>query len=376
LNTGKVKVCFFAPIPPPFIGSSYAVQLLLESKFSKECNVTHINTVYSDSVENIGKFEFRKIALLIKYLWTLVRTCKDLKIEYIVLLPAFTLIPFVKDSLTIFVVYYLTSSKVILWSHSNNLKAFYIKQNPLMRWHIRTVMARVFHGVIVGENLKYNFEGLLPERKISVIYNGAPPLGLDHKINREESKCVRVMFLSNMIKTKGWLVLLAAASKMCGIRGDIRFDFFGSSSNDSSMEEITLYFSKIKFPDRIQYWGPIFGEEKKNVFVNADIFCLPTYYAVEAFPLVILEAMQFGLAIISTNLASITEALVHEEGGLIVSQNNVERLIDALVYLADHPDVRKKMGEFNKRRVEEQFGMDRIAEKWITLIKQFKSGVV
>lgn len=49
------------------------------------------------------------------------------------------------------------------------------------------------------------------------------------------------------------------------------------------------------------YQGKMFGKEKSGLLQKADVFVFPTYYDNECFPVVLLEAMQHKLPVVTTN---------------------------------------------------------------------------
>ena len=68
--------------------------------------------------------------------------------------------------------------------------------------------------------------------------------------------------------------------------------------------------------DIVKVSGPKYGEEKFREFQRADIFVFPTYY--EVFGLVILEAMQYSLPVVSTFEGAIPDIVVENETGFLV----------------------------------------------------------
>ena len=362
------RVCIFAPIPPPWHGSAYAVQLLLQSNFAREVSTSHINTVYTTEIANLGKAELHKILRFGRYLLTLLRTCRREDADFVILTPAFTFLPFVKDSMAVLVAAALSGARVILWSHSNDVLPFYRSRGRILRAYVRFVIGRATHVVTLGESLRSNFTAFLPQDRVSVIPNGLPPREVARV--RSDGSRLEVIYLSNMIRSKGWLTLLGAAKRLCAIRSDIAFTFYGAPSGDSPIQLIREAFDGAEAGNRIRYAGPVFGEEKEAALARADVFCLPTAYPTEALPISILEAMQYGLAVVSTPMGAIREAV--GSGGILVSPDCVDELVRALAHLADHRDVRERMGVANRARFSDHFAMDRIAEQWVDLVSRLK----
>ena len=69
----------------------------------------------------------------------------------------------------------------------------------------------------------------------------------------------------------------------------------------------------------------------------------------------ILEAMGAGLPVVSTPIAGIPEAVLHEQTGLLVEPGNVNALASALKRLLESHELRQKMGSAGKARANSHF---------------------
>lgn len=88
-----------------------------------------------------------------------------------------------------------------------------------------------------------------------------------------------------------------------------------------------------------------------------DLFVLPSY-GCEGVPQSIVQAMACGLAIVSTTVGAIDEAVVHEQTGLLVPPRATNDLTAALTRLMNDPELRARYGEAGARRARERFGID------------------
>jgi glycosyltransferase involved in cell wall biosynthesis len=78
----------------------------------------------------------------------------------------------------------------------------------------------------------------------------------------------------------------------------------------------------------------------------------------EGFPLTHLEAMQFGLPVVGTNIAGIREQIQTGKNGLIVPPGDPIALADALETLLGNPELRSQMGKAGRDLVQQQFSMN------------------
>lgn len=84
----------------------------------------------------------------------------------------------------------------------------------------------------------------------------------------------------------------------------------------------------------------------------------PTYYFNECFPLVLLEAMMYGLPVISTDEGGIKDEVKDGKNGFVVKPQDAVALADAIQRLLDDKDARQTMGAEGRRMFKEQFTME------------------
>lgn len=117
------------------------------------------------------------------------------------------------------------------------------------------------------------------------------------------------------------------------------------------------------------YHGKKYGEEKSRMFDEADIFVFPTSYANECFPLVLLEAMQHGIACVSTDEGGISDIIEDGVTGLIVQKNDAACLADTIERLMSAPNIIKQMGDAGRKKYERQFTLGTFENNLSELLK-------
>src|SRR5881409_1012181 len=199
--TGRsLKIALFAAVPPPMHGSSYAVQLLIGSALAREHRLIHINTAYATSLANTGVPQVRKATLMLRYLWRLLEADRREHLDYVVVAPAFSLWPCVRDMLCILAASVGTRARVVAWSHSNDALRFYESGPRWVRGLMRVALRRLAHVVTVGESLRYNFIPFVGDARVSVIPNGLPARSVAPL--KGQDGLVRVIYLSSMLRAK------------------------------------------------------------------------------------------------------------------------------------------------------------------------------
>ena len=91
----------------------------------------------------------------------------------------------------------------------------------------------------------------------------------------------------------------------------------------------------------------------ENTFLTSDIFILPTHN--ECFPLVLLEAMQFNLPLISTYEGAIPEIIEDGVNGFLIKKRDSVDLANKIQLLITNPSLRKNMGGKGKAKFEKKY---------------------
>ena len=94
-------------------------------------------------------------------------------------------------------------------------------------------------------------------------------------------------------------------------------------------------------------------EEKDVYFKQAEAFVLPSFN--EAFPLVNIEAMEYKLPIVSTNVGGIPDEVVDGKNGYIIKDKDSQSLADSLCKLLGDESLRQKMGENGFQKFKAKF---------------------
>jgi len=113
----------------------------------------------------------------------------------------------------------------------------------------------------------------------------------------------------------------------------------------------------------VRFEGTVYGEEKMRLLGSSDIFVFPTYYPFEGHPWVIVEAMAFGLPIISTDQGAIRESVIDGVNGFIIEKSNPTQIAEKIKILVQNAELRMKMGRESRLLYETHFTEAHMVEK-------------
>ncbi len=218
-------------------------------------------------------------------------------------------------------------------------------------WFIKRSIARGLREaarvVVLSERLKANFDGLVPEDRLRVVPNGVEPDLAGYAATlpeRAPRPPVTVLFLSNLMRSKGYADVLEAARMSQAAGLPLQFVLAGGRTEWTHVDP-ERFISEHGLSN-VRYVGPVRGETKWALLADADVFVLPTHF--EGQPIAILEAMHFGLPVVSTPVGGIPDTITPDVGGLLLPPADPVALFDALKILHSQPERVVAMGRHNR----------------------------
>ena len=385
-----MKLVVFAHTPPPHHGQSYMVQLMLDgfggdarrrpkgavSPLSVECY--HVNARFSRSLEDVGEFQGMKILLIfwfcVQALWLRVRYgAKNL---YYVPAPG-KRVALYRDWLVMLFCRPFFKRVILHWHAAGMAKWL----ETAASINSRATTYRLFRPVDLSIVLsRYNFadaEKLL-SRQIRVVNNGIPDPCPDfeetlqlRRLNDLEARLkifggetpaapllVTVLFLAHCTREKG--VFAAAEGVMLANRElaarrlpmKLKLLMAGNFVTDAEKAEFDQLRKDPVAAATITHLGFVSGEQKNRLLRDANLFLFPTCYLGENQPVNLIEAMAFGLPIVTTRWRSLPEMLPPNYSGLVNGQNPEEIAAALLKVLS------ARSGERVRQHFRERFTLE------------------
>lgn len=179
-----------------------------------------------------------------------------------------------------------------------------------------------------------------------------------------------LLFLSNLLISKGVYVLLEA----CKILKDKGLSFYcdivGAESKEISSDIFQYEVSKRGLHGIVEYHGRKYGAEKDGYLRSADIFVFPSFYDNECFPLVLLEAMQYQLPIVTTDEGGIPDIIQDGINGFVCERKNTQSLATAIEKILLSPELRVQMGKRGFEIYQQKFTLKKFESNFCKCLKQ------
>ena len=213
-------------------------------------------------------------------------------------------------------------------------------KNKFLRWLTLKLLKRLSPRIIsLSDKFKDDLvkNGFSPD-KIYVLRNYySPNLTKFHSTNHVES-VTNYLFVGSITKRKGIDSLLEIFNEL----NDEYQLFVCGTPNEKDGEELIERYSK---KSNIHFVGFVEGDEKNAIFSNTDVFVLPTL--AEGLPISILEAMFFGLGIITTSVGAIPE-IVEPKNGFVITPGDKEKMKECVIMYHSDKLLLKKHKEQNE----------------------------
>lgn len=310
----KKKIGIIGQFPPPMHGLSKALDTLYNSYLQEEFNLKKID------IKDNKKFFLNLLEILFSKLDLYYLTISQSKFGNL-------------RDLIIIKLIQMKRRKIVIHLHGGGFRNILDNEFSNIQKKLNyKILSKVDAGIVLGDSLRYIFEGIIPKEKIYVVKNCVDDEFVitddefKHKISSiNNKKYLKVLYLSNFIEEKGYkdVLELARITKENNCN-KIKFIFAGKFFNDLDKKMFYEYIKKYDLDKIVDYRGVVTGNKKLNLLIESDLFILLTRYKNEGQPISIIEAAANGLFIISTNHAGIKDILSEDEMIELESGNYIE----------------------------------------------------
>lgn len=343
------RILMILHLPPPIHGAAQVGKYIFNSDLiNKNFCVKYLNLSFSSELHEIGKVNLRKIIYLFKLIfqisWQLLFNRPGLC--YLTLNTTGS--GFYKDFIFVMVMK-IFRVKVIYHLHNKGVSA---RQNYLPDDLLYKTVFRNSKVILMSKLLYPDISKYVSADDVYICPNGIDNSNLLPVKNYHPETRVSVLYLSNMMRAKGVMDLLEAMSLLKNRNCNVEVHFAGkwSDVNEDLFNERVhgLGLDRIVFAH-----GPVYGEEKSTLYGDADIFAFPSHD--ECFPLVLLEAMKFGLPVVCTDVGGIPDIVIDGITGLLFPAGDIGSLAEKLELLINDHGMAQQMGKAGRKRFEERF---------------------
>ena len=241
------------------------------------------------------------------------------------------------------------NKKVILHSHASKFKDYYANSKESDKQKILSTIKKVDLLIVLSKSWAEWFEGIgVDISKITILHNITDyPKKANHiKPTVADRRTIRFLFMGEIGDRKGVFdIIRALATNRDELYGKIELRIGGNKRESELLKAI----SDGKLNDMVKFEGWVTGDRKTELLNWADIYILPSFN--EGLPISILEAMSYGMPIISTPVGGIPE-VVDENNGILVTPGNDKEIFKAIRHYVDNINDISLHGKESLKRAE------------------------
>jgi len=172
----------------------------------------------------------------------------------------------------------------------------------------------------------------------------------------------------NINYNKGVEYFLEAAAKIKKKFPDAQFVIIGRpiATQKKYYEKIIAYRSHLGLESDVIITG--YRDDMPECLASLDVFVLPSLS--EASPLVILEAMACGIPVVATRVGGVPEIVIDGKTGYLVPPKDPLTLAKKVVLLLKNRELRLRMGQTARKRVQEYFDIEHVLNRVESIIQE------
>lgn len=246
--------------------------------------------------------------------------------------------------------------RVINHIHGADFDSFYLNASSIKKGLIKKVYHKCQMLIALSDEWKKKLALIVPEEKIQVLENYC----LIPKLTDDE-RAGQILFLGEIGERKGSLDVPAILSKAFAKAGRAPMIMAG----EGEIAKVKGLLIQEKVSEAVSFPGWVRGDEKDRLLRKSGIFLFPSYN--EGMPMAVLEAMAYGLAIVTTNVGGIPKLIEDGISGYLCDPGDVEQMADRLSELLLNETKRKALGDEARQKAIQKYSMESHINKLLKL---------
>lgn len=342
----KIKICMVVPNPMVKGGIASVVNGYRGSILEKDFEIIYVES-YRDG-SKVQKL-FKGVCGYLQFVKVLLLEHPDLIHIHSSFGPSFyRKMPFVYMSSWV-------GKPIINHIHGAEFETFFGNASKKKKRLVRKVYGKCNRLIALSEEWKQLLKQIVPEEKITIIenYSILHREALQDRLNRACNN--RVLFLGELGKRKGCYDIPAVVEQVVQEIPEVKFVLAGSGTIEDETV-IKKIVEKKGILRNVEFPGWLRGQEKEKALYAADLFFLPSYN--EGMPMSVLDAMGYGLPIVSTEVGGIPKIVRNGVNGYCCKAGDSIEMAKGIISILKNRDERYKMAQESFKISEEKYSLE------------------
>lgn len=238
--------------------------------------------------------------------------------------------------------------------HGAEFDAFYEQASDAKRRLVCAVYNRCSRLLVLSEEWKERIGRMVPGERIIVVENYCVIPGVPYDKGRDGRQ---VIFVGELGARKGCYDIPDIWERVVKEVPSARLVMAG----DGEMEQVKEGFAGKGLLSQVSFPGWVRGKKKARLLERSAVFLFPTYH--EGMPMAVLEAMSYGMGIVTTAVGGIPRLIHDGETGCLLKPGDTEAMAQAVVKFLVDADSRKACGQRAREYAAKDYSLERHLEK-------------
>jgi glycosyltransferase involved in cell wall biosynthesis len=355
MDPQKISVLVVGQTPPPIHGQAVMIQALLDGEYD-EIELHHVRMCFSRSFDEAGAFRVRKLLVLLRTLIGITIGRWRSRAQILYYPPAGPMLNSVIRDIVLLICTRWLFEHTIFHFHAAGLPEFCDRLPRWLRPFVNLAYRSADLAIFVSES-SASAGHEFAAKEVAVIPNGIPDNTqlLSSDLRERKDDATHLLFMGILCEGKGLLTLIKACAQLRKAGLSFHLVCAGAFASEGFKNEVEQLIESEGLRDAIEFPGVLSGMEKWHAYHNADVFCFPSHYQSENFPVVLIEAMSFGLPIVTTRWRGIPDVVGGAGGAFIVEPRQPRLVAESLRTLMRDAELRASMGRKNRARFCDHF---------------------
>ncbi len=256
----------------------------------------------------------------------------------------------------------LMGAPYVLHLHGSEFHHFWDSAHPVTSARLRDLFEAAASVVVLGEPWRRYVSGKAPRARIEVVPNATyAPKGAGGQPSRPGAP-VHILFLGEMGPRKGVPELIDALQAL-----DTRQPWRATLAGNGAVAQTRSEIERLNLAHKVRVTGWVGPAEVEALLTDADVLVLPSHH--ENLPMSVIEAMAYGLAVVTTPVGAVEDVIEPEVTGLLCPPGDAARLAEAIRRVVEDASLRAKLGQaaktFHRARLDVEPYVAKLRAIWV-----------
>lgn len=238
--------------------------------------------------------------------------------------------------------------------HGAEFDSFYHQASGWKKKLVRRVYGKCNRLIVLSKEWKAAISHIVVPDKIDIIENYCMIPKEPYDTGRRQNQ---ILFMGELGTRKGCFDIPAILEQVRQSCPSTHLVMAG----DGQMEQVREAFEKKNLLPYVEFTGWVRGKEKRRLLRESAVFLFPTYH--EGMPMAVLEAMSYGMGIVTTNVGGIPKLIRHKENGYLEEPGQIAETAEDVVCLLQDEGLCRRMGQHARMLAEQKYSLENHLQK-------------